>query len=111
MLIKMIIKVFTRIRPSMMSVLFVNDDGHHVVDNDDDDGDYDRLHQIKTSNDDFVVVDDDDYVVNNGDDDCLHQIKTSNDEGPLPQVSTPTTEAGNFTHLLCIIHLDGEGKG
>ena len=83
MLIKMIIKVFTRIRPSMMSVLFVNDDGHHVVDNDDDDGDYDRL----------------------------HQIKTSNDEGTLPQVSAPTTEAGNFTHLLCIIHLDGEGKG
>ena len=71
MLIKMIIKVFTRIRPSMMSVLFVNDDGHHVVDNDDDDGDYDRL----------------------------HQIKTSNDEGTLPQVSTTTTEAGDFTHI------------
>ena len=109
MLIKMIIKVFTRIRPSMMSVLFVNDDGHHVVDNDDDDGDYDRLHQIKTSNDEGFVVVDDDY--DNADDDRVHQIKTSNDEGTLPQVSTPTTETGDFTHLLCIIHLDGGGKG
>ena len=50
-----------------MSLLFMNDDGHHVVDD--------------------------------GDDDRVHQIKTSNDEGTLPQVSTTTTEAGNFTQI------------
>ena len=111
MLIKMIIDVFTRIRPSIMSLLFMNDDGNHVVDNNEDDGDDDRVHQIKTSNDDFVVVDDGYYVVDNGDDDLVHQIKTSNDESTLPQVCAPTTEAGNFTHLLCIIYLDGEGIG
>ena len=81
MLIKMIIDVFTRITPSIMSLLFMNDDGHHVVDKNEDDGDDDRV----------------------------HQIKTSNDEGTLPQVCTATTEAGDFTHLLCIIDLDGKG--
>ena len=58
------------------------------------------------------VYDNNDDADDDGDDDDrVHQIKTSNDEGTLPQVCAPTTEAGNLTHLLCIIHLDGEGKG
>ena len=81
MLIKMIIDVFTRIRPSIMSLLFMNDDGNHVVDNNEDDGDDNRV----------------------------YQVKTSNDEGTLPQVSAPTTEAGNFTHLVCIYILMERG--
>jgi len=54
---------------------------------------------LKLSKDSGILHCDQEVSIVSHLDDRKEQIKTSNDEGTLPQVSTTTTEAGDFTQI------------